>query len=62
MLGASPDYRVSIDRDMLEEVDGPMVRHGIQEMHGRTIVLPRRVADRPDRELLAWRRERFGDR
>lgn len=60
MLGVSPDYRVSIDRDVLEEVDGPMLRHGIQEMHGRTIVLPRRVADRPDRELLAWRWEQFG--
>lgn len=62
MLGVSPDYRVAIDRDVLEEVDGPMLRHGIQEMHGRTIVLPRRVADRPDRELLAWRWERFGGR
>lgn len=59
MLGVSPDYRVTIRRDLLTEIDGPMLRHGIQEMHGRTIGLPVRVKDRPDRELLAWRWERF---
>jgi putative restriction endonuclease len=59
MLGVSPDYRVSINREVLEEIDGPMLRHGIQEMHGRTITLPARRADRPDRDLLAWRWERF---
>ena len=59
MLGVSPDYRVSINREVLAEVDGPMLKHGLQEMHGRTITLPVRRTDRPDRELLAWRWERF---
>jgi putative restriction endonuclease len=59
MLGISTDYRVSIDREVLAEVDGPMLKHGLQEMHGRTITLPARRADRPDRELLAWRWEQF---
>ena len=59
MLGVSPDYRVSINREVLAEVDGPMLKHGLQEMHGRTIRLPARQADRPDREMLAWRWERF---
>jgi len=59
MLGVSPDYRVAINREVLEEIDGPMLRHGIQEMHGREIVLPARRGDRPDREGLAWRWERF---
>lgn len=59
MLGVSPDYRVSINREVLAEVDGPMLKHGLQEMHGRTITLPARQADRPDREMLAWRWERF---
>jgi len=59
MLGVSPDYRVSINREVLAEVDGPMLRHGLQEMHGRTITLPARRTDRPDRDLLAWRWERF---
>jgi len=59
MLGVSPDYRVAVNRDVLEEIDGPMLRHGIQEMHGREIVLPTKPKDRPDREGLAWRWERF---
>jgi len=59
MLGVSPDYRVAINRELLEEVDGPMLRHGLQEMHGRAITLPARRTDRPDQDLLAWRWERF---
>jgi putative restriction endonuclease len=59
MLGVSPEYRVAINREVLEEIDGPMLRHGLQEMHGRQIVLPRRVKDRPDRDGLAWRWARF---
>lgn len=62
MLGISTDYRVPINRGVLEDTDGPMLLHGIQEMHGRTIVLPKRKRDHPDRELLAWRWERFGTR
>jgi putative restriction endonuclease len=59
MLGVTPDYRVAINAEVLAEVDGPMLKHGIQEMHGRELTLPRRPRDRPDRELLAWRWERF---
>ncbi len=59
MLGVSSAYRVSINRDLLDEIDGPMLKHGLQEMHGRTIVLPKHEKDRPDRELLAWRWVRF---
>src|SRR5690606_3560491 len=60
MLGVTPDYEVRIAMKLLEEIDGPMLKHGLQEMHGRQLVRPRRRADRPDRELLAWRFERFG--
>ena len=59
MLGVSPDYTVAINREVLAEVDGPMLRHGLQEMHGRAITLPARLGDRPDRERLAWRWEMF---
>ena len=57
MLNITADYIVEIDRDLLLEVDGPMLKHGLQEMHGREISLPLRRADRPDRELLAVRDE-----
>ena len=59
LLGISPDLRVRLDADLLAEVDGPMLRHGLQEMHGRTLSLPERTADHPDREALAWRYEQF---
>ena len=62
MLGISPDYVVHIDRELLEEVDGPMLRHGLQEMHGRTLTLPTRPADRPDQDLLASRWDLFANR
>lgn len=55
VLGISPDYEVFIDREVLEETDGPMLLHGLQEMHGRTIRLPRAQRDRPDPERLATR-------
>jgi putative restriction endonuclease len=59
LLGVSPDHRVQINRDLLEEIDGPMLRHGLQEMHGVTIQLPSRAAERPDRDRLAARFEQF---
>ncbi|WP_421742497.1 HNH endonuclease [Cellulomonas sp.] len=62
MLGITPDHRVVIDQDLLNEVDGPMLRHGLQDMHGRQLTLPRRAKDRPDRDLLAWRWEKFEGR
>lgn len=59
MMGISPDYKVAINRDLLEEVDGPMLKHGLQEMHGRALTVPTKLRDHPDRELLHWRWERF---
>jgi putative restriction endonuclease len=60
LLGVTPDFEVRIDANLLAETDGPMLLHGLQEMHGRPITLPSRPADRPDRDGLAWRYERFG--
>ena len=59
LLGVSPDYEVRIDRDLLDEVDGPMLRYGLQDMHGRRLVLPRRRADWPARDRLAERFAKF---
>jgi putative restriction endonuclease len=59
MLGVSPDGRVRIAERLLTEVDGPMLRYGLQQMNGREVTVPRRRGDRPDRELLAWRYDRF---
>ena len=58
LLGISPDYTVRINRELMAEVDGPMLRRGLQEMDGRAITLPGRRDDRPDRDRLA---ERFAE-
>jgi putative restriction endonuclease len=59
MLGVTPDYEVQIAVDLLQEIDGPMLKHGLQEMHGRDLRLPSRRSDQPNRDHLAWRYEQF---
>lgn len=58
LLGVTPDHEVQIHPRILIQTDGPMLRHGLQEMHGARLELPRRRADHPDRNRLA---ERFDD-
>jgi putative restriction endonuclease len=59
LLGISPDYQVHVNRDLLEEVDGPMLKHGIQEMHLSPLTLPKRKDDWPSQEGLDFRFEVF---
>jgi len=59
ILTVDPDYRVRVRSDILQEEDGPMLRHGLQELEGHRIEIPRREVQRPSRELLAVRLERF---
>jgi putative restriction endonuclease len=62
LLGISPEFTVHIDQDLLNEVDGPMLRHGLQEMHGRSLILPIRRNELPDRDRLSIRFDRFRSR
>lgn len=59
MLGISPNYEVRIAHKLLLEVDGPMLRHGLQDMHGARLVLPPKRTDQPDRNRLAQRFAEF---
>lgn len=59
LLGVSPDYVIHINQQLLDEIDGPMLRHGLQDMHKTTLTLPIRPADHPSRDSLATRFERF---
>lgn len=62
ILGITPDYEVRVNAQVLEEVDGPMLRHGIQEFHGKHLmVLPEARSQRPDRLLLEARYQAFRD-
>ncbi len=59
ILGIRPDLKITIREDVLEERDGPMLRHGLQEMDGRRLLVPRSHAQRPDPERLEERYVEF---
>jgi putative restriction endonuclease len=60
ILGIRPDHVVEIRADILHETDGPMLKHGLQDLHGAELaVLPARAADRPDAQRLAQRYDEF---
>ena len=58
-FAVTPDYQVVVKPSILAESDGPMLVVGLQQIHGATIGLPGRVEQRPDRDRLAERLERF---
>ena len=56
IMGIRPDLVIEIRADVLKEEDGPMLRHGLQELHGRRLlVVPRGREQRPDPERLEER-------
>jgi putative restriction endonuclease len=59
VLGIDGSGVVHIAGRLLEEVDGPMLREGLQGFHGRGINLPRRRDDRPDPDRLRTRFDAF---
>jgi putative restriction endonuclease len=59
LLGISPDYSVRIKADLMDEIDGPMLLHGLQEMDGRDLTVPKRRTDQPSKDRLAERFDEF---
>ncbi|WP_241249353.1 HNH endonuclease [Rhodococcus sp. X156] len=60
ILGIRPDNVVEIRTDLLDEVDGPMLRHGLVERHGQPLMaVPTKRSEQPSQKLLAIRYERF---
>lgn len=59
MIGISPDYKIEIRTDLLEEHNGPMLEHGIKKLHQTKIILPRSKEYWPEQELLEIRYHRF---
>ncbi|MGC8464996.1 MAG: HNH endonuclease [Acidimicrobiales bacterium] len=59
ILGIRPDFTIEVRADILDESDGPTLRHALQAVHGQKIELPRERAARPDPSLLRVRYERF---
>lgn len=59
IIGISPEYVAHVRHDVLDETDGPMLQHGLKEIHHRSIILPHRRIDRPDRDRLERRFAEF---
>ena len=56
VLGIRPDLVVEIRADVLDEIDGPMLEHGLKGRHQQQLMaVPRRRADQPDRTFLEQR-------
>jgi putative restriction endonuclease len=58
-LAIRPDYIIEVRKDILEEEDGPMLVHGLKEMHEERLHLPRSHSAYPDPARLQERYERF---
>lgn len=58
LIGIDPDYRLHVSDRLLDREDGPLLE-GLKRLEGGTIYLPKRIEDRPDRERLEIRFERF---
>ena len=54
-----PDYSIEVSPRILKEKDGPMLRHGLKEIHNQRIQLPRSVEYQPDRNFLEYRYQIF---
>ncbi|WP_448627691.1 HNH endonuclease [Geodermatophilus sp. URMC 64] len=60
ILGIRPDYTVEIHQRLLNEIDGPMLQHGLQGHHGHPLMkLPSARRDRPDTDRLMERYQLF---
>ena len=59
LLGIDADYQIKIRPDVLDDSDGPTLRHAIQGLHGSPLHVPGQRAAKPDRDLLAERFEVF---
>jgi putative restriction endonuclease len=58
LIGIDPDYRLHVSDRLLGQDDGPMLE-ALKRLNGEMIHLPNRLKDRPDRNRLALRFERF---
>src|SRR3954468_24712455 len=52
IVGIRPDLVIEVRSDILEEIDGPMLRHGLQELAGWRLTVPLARRARPDRAGL----------
>lgn len=59
IIGITPDYVIKVREDILYEVDGPMLKYGLQSLNNNKIILPKHKTDYPDKERLERRFAQF---
>ncbi|MBT6051797.1 MAG: HNH endonuclease [Candidatus Scalindua sp.] len=59
ILGINPDYVIEVRGDVLKEKDGPMLQHGLKDLHKSKIILPSSQNLWPNRELIDKRYQKF---
>jgi len=59
IIGVRPDYVIEVREDVLKEVDGPMLKYGLQALHNSELLLPTRTSDQPSKEALERRYQIF---
>jgi putative restriction endonuclease len=58
LIGVDADSRVHVSEQLLALRDGPQLE-ALRQFHGKTLLVPRREIDKPDRDRLALRFEKF---
>jgi putative restriction endonuclease len=58
LLGIDADSKIHISEKLLSLNDGPTLE-ALRQFHGRSLILPHRANDKPDRDRLALRFETF---
>ncbi|MGI8775377.1 MAG: HNH endonuclease [Actinomycetota bacterium] len=59
IIGVRPDLVIEVSLKVLEEIDGPMLLHGLQGFHGKSLNVPRQDILKPKQEFLEERYESF---
>jgi len=59
IIGIRPDLVLEVRDDVLREIDGPMLLHGLQGLHGSIITVPRDARLHPAPDRLEERYEEF---
>ncbi len=59
ILGINPDYVIEVREDVLKEKDGPMLQHGLKDLHKSKIILPTSQDLWPKKELIDIRYQKF---
>lgn len=56
----TPSLKVEIRADILHEIDGPLLEHGLKGLHGQALrVVPTNKHERPDPDLLEIHYSKF---